>query len=77
MEIWKFFPDANSKPTYKMYVENKDILKSILKLSGVKSSATYSDGYFRIIGWDVIVPANRLKAIYKLTGLKKQKIKMV
>ena len=76
MEIWKFFPDSKGKPTYKIYVQDKRILNNILKLSGVKPSATYSDGFFRIVGWDVIVPANRLKAIYKLTGIKKQKIKV-
>ena len=77
MECWKFFNDAKGKPQYKLYVEDRNILSNILKLSGAKSSAIYSDGNLKTVGWDVIIPANRLKAVYKLTGIKKQEIKFI
>ena len=77
MEVWKYFSDAKGKPQYKIYVEDKNILSIILKLSGAKPSATYSNGRLRPIGWDVIIPANRLKAVFKLTGIKKQEIKFI
>lgn len=77
MEVWKYFSDAKGRPQYKIYVEDRNILSIILKLSGAKPSAIYSDGHFKTIGWDVIIPANRLKAVYKLTGIKKQEIKFI
>ena len=77
MEVWKFFSDTKGKPQYKIYIEDRIILSNILKLSGAKPSATYSNGQLRPIGWDVIIPANRLKAVFRLTGLKQGKIKFI
>ena len=77
MESWKYFPDERGRIQYKIYVEDKPTLKKLMKLKSVRECATYCDSKFNIIGVDVIVPVNRIKAIYKLLGIKKQQIKFI
>lgn len=77
IEIWKFFPDLKGKAQFKIYVEDRETVKNLLRLSGVRISATYNDSKSRFIANDLIVPGNRLKALYKLTGIKKRQIKFL
>ena len=77
LEYWKFIPDENGKPTYKMYSEDKSIIEKIHQFSGVKPGATYSVGYHNVIGWDVIVPGDRLRAIIKVLSLKRPEIEFL
>jgi len=77
VEIWKFFSDEKGKTQYKIYAEDKEIIKNLLRLSRVRISATYNDSNLRFIGNDLIVAGNRLKAVYKLTGIKKSQIKFI
>ena len=77
MEYWNYFPDSSGKPTYKFYTEDKSVLDKLLQLSGVKRSAIYKDRDTEIVGWDVIVPAKRLNAVFKQSGLKMSDIILI
>jgi len=77
VEIWKFFSDVKGNMQYKIYSEDREVIKNLLRLSGVRISATYSDSNLRYVGTDLIVPGNRLKTIYKLIGIKKSQIKFI
>ncbi len=77
IEIWKFFPDTKGKVQYKIYAEDKGTINKLLQLSGVRTSATYCDSRLNFVGMDLILPADRIKAVYKLTGIKKKQIKFL
>lgn len=64
MEVWKYFND------YKIYSENKQLLKELKKLKGVSSGSLYYNIEQKLIAEDLIIPQNRIEFVKRLIKTK-------
>ena len=64
-EKWKYDWDEEGHRRYKYYTEDSKTLRLLLSVSGAIQGGfyTYPDG---VLGWDVIVPQNRVDFLEKL-----------